>query len=436
MRVTIHVYYSASEADAFIAAHTAGGSLVYSRGTGTGFTTITGGTLANPSLRPRIVAWPQKGKLFCFDGTNPVTEYNGVDMQTTPTRKDDLGIYEYIPPRRGPYACLHKNRIFATDPGELAFSVYACDVNDETTWRPQVQLAANDERGGAITGLASYGDALIIFKNTCLFRFLGDPEFGAAQLSRYSEVGCVAPDSIQVTPFGVIFVGREGVWLTDGENVTLLSRAIRPLFVGRDSETLHTDAVGVYYPRREQYWLKLSPASDGYVLQRVAILTEGGETTQLAWSRIPSLNMNCGAVWGSAADDGQLYLGDQIGFVWLRDVGADDNGSSYTTGILTSQRYVHERRLEGRINRLKPLYRGAAPLTGAVRYDQAATDDVAFTAGATLASPAVQEPRTYLADQASFGRFISVRCESSEGPEFELHRIDADTRVRGGRAWG
>lgn len=96
---------------------------------------------------------------------------------------------------------------------------------------------------------------------------------------------------------------------------------------------------------------------------------------------------------------------------------------------------MNRARLEARVTRARPMFRGAAPLACGLRYDQAAADNVAFTAGELGPEPTFQEPRVYLADKAQWGRFLSFVCSSTSGPEFELHRVDLDVRQRGARAW-
>lgn len=430
-------HYAAGPADTILVAHTAGAALQYSAGAAGAFTPVTGGTLGNPGRRPRFVAWPQKGALFLFDGVNPLSKFDGMEITPVDFPRNEAGQPVLLTPRKGPYAALYRNRLYATDPAEVGFSVYACDINKETTWRPLRQLSVNDDRGGQLTGLESFGDALIILKDTSIWRWIGDAEFGGslAEIARY---GCTAPDSVAVTPFGVLFVGREGVWLTDGETTTLISGPLRPLFVERAGQQVFTDAVGVYFPRREQYWLRLDPADPNgaaYVLHRVASMGLDEEGTRLAWSRIPGLPMNCGGVLDGSGDQGELYLGDRNGFVWLRDDGAADDGAAYTAELLTAQTLMHRARTEGRANRVRPLFRGTGALSGALRYDQIAADSVALTMGVAGVAPTFQEPREYIADKTQFGRFVSFRCASAEGPEFELHRVDLDVRTRGPRGW-
>lgn len=436
--IEITVYFSAASTTRFLVCHAAGGNLIWETLSGGAFTGITGGTYSDPGTarRPWMVGWPQKSKLFLFDGINPAKVYDGAEIADVATRTVDNG-GAGIAPKKGPYAVLHRNRLWVTDPGELQFSVYACDINDETNWRPNLQLAVNDQRGGKITGLASYFDSLIILKDTALFSFNGDPEFGG-QLLEYSPDGCVAPDTIQATPYGILYLGRDGLRLTDGNGSTLLSQQIRPLFRSRTTDQTRTMAVGVYFPRRDQYWLKLDPLDvDGYILHRITFPTDSGEGQKTAWSHVPALPMNCGAVWPGSEDLGELYLGDVDGLVWQRDVGETDDGSAIGSVVRTQQRILDPRtRALGRVYQLRPMFRGSAALDFSLRYDQSLSDNITLPAvGATTATPEYQEPRRFVADFSQFGRFVSLSVESNAGPQFELGRVDCDIRMRGTRLW-
>ena len=436
--IEIRCHYTASVGDQFLVGYVSGANLQYATGSAGTFSAVSGGSVANPSRRPWLVPWPQLNRIFIFDGENEPRYYDGdaISILTAEEVAAGTGLFQTISPRKGPYACLHKNRLVATDPSELQSSVYFTDVNSPSRWRPELQLACNDDRGGKMTGLASFGDTLCMFKNTAVFTFVGDPELGG-QLTEMSPEGCIAPDTIQSTPFGVLYLGRKGLWLSDGSQVVPISNQLRSLFVERTTEHTYATAVGTYYPRRDQYWLHLNPGVDenGYILHRVMIPTETGEEQRLAWSRVPGLPFNCGTVWAGGADSGELYVGDLDGFVWLRDTGSDDDGVAYTTTLRTRQALLNQERIEGRIYSLRPIYRGAQLLTGALRYDQNLVDDVAVSLGVAASPPTIQEPALYISQSSSFGRFVSVRVESSEGPEFELHRIDADVRRRGSRVW-
>lgn len=434
--IEVTAYYSAPSASRFLVGHDAGGTLVWETLAAGSFAAVPGGSYADPARRPWVVSWPQKNALFIFDGLNPAKVYDGFELRDVIARPPADG-GAGIAPKKGPFACLHRNRLYVTDPGELQYSVYGSDINDETNWRPRIHLAVNDARGGVITGLASFVDSLIIFKDTALFVFNGDPEFGGT-LFEFSPDGCVAPDTIQVTPFGVLYLARDGVRLTDGQSSTLLSQPVGALFRDRLTDTTWRNAVALYVPRLGQYLLKLDPAAaEGYVLHRVAFPTDQGEGQKTAWSRIPSLPMNAGVVWAGSEDEGEPYVGDLAGIVWQRDVGALDDGAAFFSVVRTQERLIdpRDRRL-GRVYQLRPMFRADAGVIFALRYDQALTDDVSLLVQGGASSPATfQEPRAFVPDFARFGRYVSVLASSTAGPEFELSRVDADVRLRAAKLW-
>jgi hypothetical protein len=433
----VWVYFTAADEAKFIIGHISGGNVTYETLTAGAFTAITGSgvPVADSGFRPWLVHWPEKEKVFIFNGLNTPRQYNMATMIELPS-KEGSGTQ----PPTGPYAVLHKARIFASHAGELSHSIYASEVNDETNWPPEYHLNVSDDRGGIINGLASWQDYLLIFKDTVLFHFLNDIAAGG-QLRIFEPVhGCISADTIQVSPWGVYYLARSGLRLTDGQTTKSVSEAIRSLFTGRTADTLYTNAVGIYFPRKDQYWLKLDPDdADGYVLHRITYPAEGGvEGVKFAWSYMPSMPMNVGEVWEGGEDDGDLYVGDLNGWVWERDTGDQDDSVDYAIEIVTPQRQLDPRtRARGRATDIRPMFRAGAPVAIGLRYDQTLSDDVTLASVGASPSPAeYQEPRQFVSDMTKFGRFLSVRvAASSGGPEFELHRIGAEVRMRSNRRW-
>jgi hypothetical protein len=243
--------------------------------------------IATQAYRPRFVYWPARNKTFIFTGGNNLISYNGVIITgVTAMTEDDV----VLKPRSGPFAALFNERLWATDPAELNFSVYASETTlngAEEKWYPNKQISVSDREGGTITGLVAYRDVLYILKDTCIWAFVGDID-APTQLGQVSERGCVAPNTVQVTPFGIIYLAQDGLYLFSPDGEVELSRAIRPLFAGRTTQTTYRTAVGIYHPRRGCYYLRLSPTSDEcYVLYRLG----EGDKTSLAWARIPTFPM-------------------------------------------------------------------------------------------------------------------------------------------------
>lgn len=379
---------------------------------------------------PRFVSWPEKSKTFIFDGINAPQFFDGEDFNVIAQAGD-------LAPRKGPHATLWRNRLWATDPSEADFSVYASAIQQEENWPADAQISLNDPRGGAIVGLCGLGDQLVALKETSLWAFRGDIQFGG-QLVRYADQGCVAPDSVAVTPAGILYLARDGAYLTDGASGAPIevSAPIRDLFVGRLVATVYPHAVGIYFARRQQYWLRLSPdATETWVLHRVEYDGQDGRQETLAWSRIPSLSFLCGCTFDGEAEAGDIFLGGADGLVRQADYGTSDEGSTYFVDLVTASKVLGALQL-GRAYHCKPTYRGSAALTGGLRYDHDEADTIAIAGGSTLASPTVQSPRITITNQSTFGRFVNVRLSNaSDGPNFELHQVTLDTMLRSAKRW-
>ena len=379
-------------------------------------------------------------------GFTPSTDFNGSITDVSLRQKSSIA-NDF-----GPYITIHKSRLWVTKVSELNYSVYASEINDETTWLSASQLSVNDPQGGLITGLASFFDFLLIFKETSLFRFVGDiSTVLGAQLALYSDYGCIAPQSIAVTPYGVIFVGRQGVYITDGidPNPAELSKPINALFVTRDSQTQYPNAIGRWHPNKQQYVLKLDPtAADAYVLSRIDLLVDNpfvGERSRIVWvwsrhTNLPAISMT---VWDSEQDDGRLVTGDDVGFVHIYDSGDDDDSTPITSTLQTAsvpidntpEREGGPKFRSGRVKRVKLLHRAATTVSGELLYDQAAPGGGApFTIGDTTLEE--KFPRANISDQTLLGRFISLWLRNtSSNQDFEIHVADFETRLFAPRVW-
>lgn len=401
-------------------------------GAGT-FANVTSGTGLTDAYH-YFANWPAKNKTFITNGTDEMKEYDGSTLATTASGTA----------KKGPYLTVHKSRLWATDPSELTHSVYASDVNDEDTWDAASHLSVNDPQGGTIKGLASFMDFLVILKDTSLFRFTGDISTTVgAQLALYSDIGCVAPNTVSVSPYGIFFLAKDGLYLTDGVNPVPdeMSRPIRPLFRARATNTTYASAVGAWDPYRQRYVLTLDPsASTGYILQRVPLLTENpftGERTRVAWcwSKHTNLAANAMVAWDGAGDSGQFLIGSQDGFVRYTDTGTQDDGVAIAAVIKTASRLMDKDGRTGRVYRAKVNHRAAVTLSGELYYDNEAAADTTFTIGAAE-TVTNKYSRTTLTDFADQGRFVACKLtNASDSYNFELSWIDLDVRWRSARVW-
>jgi len=77
-------------------------------------------------------------------------------------------------------------------------------------------------RGGAITALTAMDDKLVIFKNNAIFYLVGDGPNNLGEQDNFinpelvtTDVGCVDQNSTVLTPLGIMFKSKKGIYLLD-----------------------------------------------------------------------------------------------------------------------------------------------------------------------------------------------------------------------------
>jgi hypothetical protein len=420
-------HYPRTGSPAFLAAIDSGSSVTIRHDTASNgtFTPVSGGGSYATGKRFVWTNWGSKDRSFGANG-DKLLSYNGVITEVVQTG----------PQITGPYIVVHQSRLFGTKPSEINYSVYASDINDETTVSPQNQLNVSDPQGGSITGLASIPDRLVIFKNTSIWTMLGDIRYSSI-LTKLSEIGSIAPYAQAQAPYGIFFVGRQGIYLTDGVNPSPvdLSGPLRPLFTPAASTHLsYPNAVGLYYPRKDQYHVKLDPGHPHtYVLSRIQKVGEKGYGW--AWAMHTPTPLVTAATWDSEGDTGNLYFADGAGKIFRADVGFTDEAALFTSVAQTAALRLDERQRVGRVSYCYLTFQGRQPATVGLRYDNSTATAVSLSLGASQ-TLGLQRARAMVVDQAESGQFVSaVVTLPQDGPEAELYSLRLDTRLRAARVW-
>ncbi|HUV84147.1 MAG TPA: hypothetical protein VMV86_00475, partial [Methanosarcinales archaeon] len=94
-------------------------------------------------------------------------------------------------------------------------------------------------KGGDITGMKVLDDKLIMWKSDSMFYLSGTGPNNLGQQNNYIEpeqisadVGCVDKNSLVVTPFGIMFKSRKGIYL--------ISRSMEVLYIGAPVESFNS----------------------------------------------------------------------------------------------------------------------------------------------------------------------------------------------------
>ncbi len=245
-----------------------------------------------------------------------VDEYEGVT---------DVGISYVI--------CGHKNRLFFSEPLEPEY------------WPNINFLDVEPGDGDKLIGAASNFDALVMCKRnkTYVLRFRENPLLEVVVPSRIStDIGCIAPRSFAQVEDGTVWLSDRGIAMFDGRGVhhipasdrinEMLINPDNPRYVRRDGQGRVIDAVGAFYPKREQYLLLLP-----------TVQTQRGANVMLVWdTSLDNVTLfefcqefQSMVVAKDAEGNQRVYLGDTNGFVWMFDVGHTDGvGFPNATGTV------------------------------------------------------------------------------------------------------
>lgn len=135
------------------------------------------------------------------------------------------GILSNDPAPLGPVVAVGKSRLFFTDPGDGNVVRYSQPLDEGygVEVPPELRIVC-DPYGGSITALAAMDDTIIIFKQGAIFAFVGDGPLANGDVSQSgfstpqlitSDVGCADPQSIVLTPAGLMFKSAKGIYLLD-----------------------------------------------------------------------------------------------------------------------------------------------------------------------------------------------------------------------------
>lgn len=228
--------------------------------------------------------------------------------------------------------CGHPSRLFFSEPLE------------PECW-PAINfmdIEAGD--GDRLIGLQSNFGRLAICKRnkTYVLAFTNTPSEVNVPARVSSDIGCIGPRTFAQVESGTVWLADRGLAIFDGRGVQHIPESVlindlfvdesNPRYVRRNSNGIVVDAVGVFYPKREQYLLLLP-----------TVQTDRGANLMLVWDvkeRNITLLEFCqefqSMVVGKDAEGNErVYLGDTNGFVWLFDIGDTDGvGTPGQTGTV------------------------------------------------------------------------------------------------------
>ncbi len=228
--------------------------------------------------------------------------------------------------------CGRPNRLYISEPLE------------PECWPAANFLDVEPGDGDRLMGAVSNFNRLVICKRnkTYVLTFNEQPAIEVVVPTRISsDIGCIGPRTFAQIGSGSVWLSDRGIVVYDGRSVhhvpesdqmnNMFVDSDNPRYVRRDANGRVIGAVGVFYPKREQYLLLLP-----------TVQTVRGANLMLVWDvELKNITLlefcqefQSMVVAKDSDGNERVYLGDTNGFVWIYDVG-DNDGVGFPNAVGT-----------------------------------------------------------------------------------------------------
>lgn len=206
-----------------------------------------------------------------------------------------------------------------TSEGNPAPHIYPAELFD---------YAGGSDQYGKITGMAVINSNLMVFKRNTMYKYMyGGSTVDAESLSVLHDfsklqvdqnIGCVAPKSIATVGNAVVFLGELGVYLYDGSTIQYIGLPIEP-DLKNINNTRKAYASGVFYRRKNQYWLSI--ASQGSIYNDTIFIYDFSRGVWMP----PRTNVKADILSTTRVnEEDRIVAGDHLGYLYLMDEGTAD----------------------------------------------------------------------------------------------------------------
>lgn len=223
-------------------------------------------------------------------------------------------------------------------------ALYFSEPLEPEYWPAINRIEVEPGDGDRLMGGASNFDRLVICKRrkTYVMTFSDTPLEVNVPARVSSDIGCIGPRTFAQIESGTVWLSERGLAIFDGRGVAHVNESAmvndifvdpaNPRYVRRDFLGRCIDAVGVFYPKREQYLLLLP-----------TVQTDRGCNLMLVWdTKLGNITLlefcqqfQSMVVAKDSEGNEVVYLGDTNGFVWVFDVGLTDGvGTPNATGTV------------------------------------------------------------------------------------------------------
>lgn len=261
-------------------------------------------TLIDNTIGTAIINYAvYQDNLYMVNGTSSLYKYDGTTFSTAATFPT-IGGAPFAPT----LIWTHKGRTYYAGDAALPSTIIWSDPDLPATLSASNFQTIQDDDGDVITSLYSQGQNLVAFKERRTFIIEGSPPQRITPLTN-ERVGTIHHKTVQRTPYGLIFLSHQGVYMLNGSQVTNLSgqmqQQLRTLVSTAQSDYSSAFHKGVYY-------LFYRPYSQVTITEGLSfdfnLITDAPDTgTRVPIVKLNYFNVNHSAVFDGSIDSEEWY---------------------------------------------------------------------------------------------------------------------------------
>lgn len=259
------------------------------------------------------------------------------------------GIVENISPPAALIVQSFKNRLLIV-PSENPETIYYSKIKkrDEPISFAGEFFLTIPALGGAVTALSEMDEKIIIFKENYVFLLTGDGPLDTGGQNTFSDpqlissdVGCLYPKSVVLTPDGIMFKSQKGIYL--------LTRALESVYIGAPVEEFNSRTVTSAVLIQDMNQIRFTTDNEiclmyDYFFKKWSIFTNHSGNSAIIWDGLYHYLRDDGIVYQESAGyyrdvDNKIKL--KIVTAWIKLIGLQSFQRVYRAYLTGDYKSAH-----------------------------------------------------------------------------------------------
>jgi len=220
------------------------------------------------------------------------------------------------------------NRMWIANSANERSRIWYSGDTDPGSWDLDSSADISSDDGDEITGMASFLDDLVVFKDNSIWVLQGtyDPENELTITKRVGDAGCIAGRSISSINNRIYFLGKEGVYEFDGVAARVISEPIENVLKAINPSQRKNACAAA---SDNKYYLSYAPLGSSTNTEMVVYDTLAKSWTKYNGKYAEAADL---IVLSGADDANEVIAGtsQDTGIIYKLNVGNSDDGDSGT----------------------------------------------------------------------------------------------------------